>query len=149
MNRFLLQLGNRIRRASVVLLAGILLSCTVLAKDNGGRPHGRIAPPASISCDRNQLTSWTGKVSGYRRQEKTTWLEISTDERTFEHTTIEHAGAADALTHYLLWGEQFRQADWQVIESSPGKLINGMRATAWICSDGKTPPVIDWQPPGN
>jgi hypothetical protein len=24
-----------------------------------------------------------------------------------------------------------------------------VRATAWICDDGRTPPMIDWQPPAD
>lgn len=129
-----------------VLLVGIFLSCTTLAQDTGGRRGGRIAPPAVITCDRNQLTSWTGEVTGYRRDEKASWLEISTDENTVEETTIDHDGSTDTSAHYLLWGEPFTQADWTAIESAPGQLIEGMRATAWICLDGKTSPVIDWQP---
>ncbi len=136
----------KLRAVFTVLLAGMFLSCTTLARDNGGRRGGRLAPPSAISCDRNQLTSWTGEVSGYRREETFTWLQISTDEQTVEQTTVSHDDAADASARYLLWGEPFTQADWKAIETSPGKLINGMRATAWICSDGKTPPVIDWQP---
>jgi len=138
----------RISRPLITLLvAGVLLSCNSLAQDTAGR--GRIAPPPAISCDRNQLTSWTGKVSGYRRGDKVIWIEISTDEQTVEQATIEHDGWADAASRYLLWGDPFTHADWTAIESSPGKLMDGMRATVWICSDGMTPPVIDWQPDRN
>lgn len=130
----------------MALLAGIFLSCTTFAQDTGDRRMGRLAPPASISCDRNQLTSWTGEVSGYGRGKESSWLEISTDEDTVEHTSIEHEGSADSSTHYLLWGEPFSSSDWPAIETSPGKLVKGMRATAWICMDGKTSPVINWRP---
>lgn len=128
------------------LLAGTLLSCASFAQDTGGRRTARLAPPAGLSCDRDHLTSWTGEVSGYRRDEKTSWLEISTDEQTVEQATIEHDGSADASAYYLLWGVPFTQADWALIETTPGQLVEGMRATAWICLDGKTPPVISWQP---
>jgi len=130
----------------VALLAGLLLACNTLAQDSGARRGGRIAPPSVISCDHDQLTSWTGAVSGYRREENSTWIEISTDEQTVEQTAVPNDGSADAYAHYLLWGEPFKKSDWPAIETSPGKLISGMRATAWVCLDGKTPPVIDWQP---
>jgi len=146
MNLYQPKIFCRLRPVLTALFAVIFWSGTTLAQDTGGRRGGRLAPPAEISCDRNQLTSWTGEVSGYRRQEKSTWLEISTDEQTVEQTTIEHDGALDASAHYLLWSEPFTQADWPAIETAPGKLINAMRATAWICLDGRTPPVIDWQP---
>jgi hypothetical protein len=25
-------------------------------------------------------------------------------------------------------------------------LADGMRASAWVCADGVTPPLVDWQP---
>lgn len=137
---------HNLRPVLATLLAGIFLSCTIQAQNSGGRRMGRLAPSALISCDHNQLTSWTGIVTGYQRLEKTSWLEISTDADTVEHTTLEHDGSSDASSFYLLWGEPFKQTDWKAIEIAPGVLISGMRATAWICSDGNTPPVIDWQP---
>lgn len=134
------------RTVLVVLLTGVLIATSTLAQDGRSRAMGRIAPSPLLSCDHNQLTSWTGVTSGYHRLEKSTWLEISTDYDTVEQTTLEHDNALDASTFYLLWGKPFKQADWAAIEASHGVLINGMRATAWICSDGTTPPVIDWQP---
>ena len=64
-----------------------------------------------------------------------------------EATTLSHPGAEDASAHYLFNGQPFTAADWSAIESAPGVLREGMRATAWVCDDGVTPPVIDWQPP--
>ncbi len=104
-------------------------------------------PPATLVCDRNQLTSWTGEVTGYRRESDQTWIEIHTDEQTVESTTIEHPDKVDASEHYLLWAQPFTQEDWQTVEQLPGVLLPGMRATAWICNDGVTPALIDWQPP--
>jgi hypothetical protein len=149
MNLYQPKISCKLHPVLTAFFAVIIWSGTTLAQDPGGRRMGRIASPAVISCDRNQLTSWTGAVSGYRRQDKSTWLEISTDEQTVEQTTIEHDGAADASAHYLLRSEPFTQADWPAIETAPGKLIDGVRATAWICLDGRTPPVIDWQPQRN
>lgn len=111
-----------------------------------GRGGGRIAPPAAITCDPNHLTAWFGVVSGYRRDSKQTWLRISTDYDTVEQTTLDHAGAADASAHYLLWGAPFAAKDWPSIEQSPGRLIKDVRAVVWVCDDGKTAPVVDWQP---
>jgi hypothetical protein len=119
------------------------------AEPGAGRAGGRLRPPATLACDRNHLTSFTGEVSGYRREADQTWLEISTDEDTVEAITVAHAGQADASAHYLLQGNAFGAGDWARIEAAPGKLIADMRATAWVCDDGVTPPVIDWQPPGD
>lgn len=137
------------RGLPALLLGLVFLSCTTSAQDAGGRHIGRLAPPPAITCDRNQLTSWTGEVTGYRRMEDKTWLEISTDEDTVEQTTIDHAGQPDASARYLLWGETFLESNWFDIEQSPGKLIDGIRATAWICLDGATAAIVDWQPRQN
>ena len=110
------------------------------------RSQDRLRPPP-LACDRNHLTSWRGLVSGYRRGAHETWLQISTDDDTVESTTLVHADAADAAAFYRLDGRPFTAADWGAIDSAPGTLRAGMRATAWICEDGVTPPVIDWQPP--
>ncbi|MGA9573575.1 MAG: hypothetical protein WBS20_06475 [Lysobacterales bacterium] len=131
------------------MLAGFLLSCNDKAQDTGGQRTEQLAPPVGVSCDRKQLTSWSGEVTGYHRDEQTIWIEISTDEQTVKDVTIKHQGFADASAHYLLWGEPFRHSNWTALEATPGKLIEGMHATVWICSDGRTPAVIDWRPDRN
>jgi len=136
-----------VRPIGHVLMVAIFLSSNfAMARESAERHIGRISPPAIISCDRNQLTSWTGEVTAYRRETHTTLLEISTDEDTIEQVRIEHAGSVDASAHYLLWGEPFTHTNWAAIEKAPGKLINNMRVTAWICLDGQTSPVVDWKP---
>jgi len=110
------------------------------------RDGGRLAPLPAVTCDRNQLTSWFGVVSGYRRESASTWLQISTDYDTVEEVTLTHPHQPDAAGFYRLWGEPFQEHDWSAIEQTPGVLVAGMRATAWICEDGQTPPLIDWQP---
>jgi Tfp pilus assembly protein FimV len=107
---------------------------------------GRMRPPP-LACDANHLTVWPGRVTGYMRRKDSTWLRIATDDDTVESTTLRHPGEANAARHYRLNGAPFAAADFARIESKPGKLRAGMRARAWICDDGVTPPVIDWQPP--
>jgi hypothetical protein len=109
--------------------------------------EGRLRPPGALECDRNQLTSYSGHVSGYKPGAASTWIEISTDEDTVEAITVDHAGKPDASARYLLRGETFTAQDWTKIETAPGKLVADMRAVAWVCLDGKTAPLIDWQPP--
>ena len=128
------------------LAIGLLGCSSISAEEPAMRSAGRLRPPASLTCDLNHVTSWSGLVTGYRREDESTWLQISTDEDTVEETTITHAGQPDASAHYLLWQEPFTAKDWPKIEKEKGVLIEGMRAIAWICDDGKTAPVIDWQP---
>lgn len=113
------------------------------AAASGGRT-GRIMPPAANSCDPNQLTSYFGVVSGYKRGATSTWLKIDTDFDTVEEVTIPHAGARTAQARFLLRGQPFEAKDWAIIESKPGVLRKGTRATAWVCGDGTTPALIDW-----
>jgi hypothetical protein len=141
--------SQKLKTLPVILLTSMFLSCNSPAGDSGGQNAGRLAPPHALACDRNQLTSWTGKVTGYQRNEQSIWIEISTDENTVEETTIDHRGFQDASSHFLLWGAPFKGSDWTAIEATPGNLIDGMRATVWVCEDGKTPAVIDWRPDRN
>lgn len=137
--------GRALRPFFVGCLAFGLLGCTAAVPT--ARAGGRIRPPAAVTCERHHLTSWSGLVSGYRRESAETWLQISTDDGTVEATTIAHGDQPDASAHFLLWGETFSAKDFSNIESSPGVLEKGMRAVAWICDDGTTAPVVDWQPP--
>jgi hypothetical protein len=134
-----------------------LLGCTAMAAQESpttdastqaeaSAPAGRLRPSPSLACDRNNLTSYSGVVSGYRVDPDNTHFEISTDEDTVEALAVDHDGQADGRAHYLLWGAPFTAADFAQIEKSPGVLIDGIRVVAWVCEDGKTPPVIDWQP---
>ena len=66
-----------------------------------------------------------------------------------ESTTLAHPQADDARAYYRLNGQDFGAGDFAAIESAPGTLREGVRATAWVCLDGVTPPVIDWQPPAD
>ena len=98
---------------------------------------GRVMPPSQLTCPPNQLTSYFGKVTGYKRGKTSTWLRIATDYDTVEEVTAPHA-------RYLYQRAPFGKKDWSRIESKTGVLRPGTRATAWVCSDGKTPPVVDW-----
>ena len=106
----------------------------------------RLRPSPALACDRNHLTSYSGVVSGYRRDKDSTWIQINTDEDTVEPVTVAHDGNVDAAAHYQLWGAPFSAGDYGRIETSTGVLFDGMRAIAWVCDDGSTAPVIDWQP---
>jgi hypothetical protein len=109
---------------------------------------GRLRPPEAITCDRNHLTSWSGVVSGYRRENKQTWLQVNTDEDTVEQIMLDHHGEKDASAYYLIGQQKFTKKDWPKIERFKGMLITGTRAVVWVCDDGKTAPVVDWQPQG-
>jgi hypothetical protein len=113
---------------------------------SAGAPAQRMMPPQAVTCDRNQLTSYSGAVRAYQRQHGATRLSIHTDWDTDESVELYHAGSDDPSPQFLLSGRPFRSSDWQQIESAPGILIRGMRATAWVCTDGENPTLIDWQP---
>ena len=133
-----------------LLLACLLISGCGQAEEQNTRANAeRIAPLSAVSCDRNLLTSYFGVVSDYRRDANETWLKISTDYDTVEEVSIDHPGQQNAITQFRLWGEPFGESDWAIIETAPGKIIPGMRVTAWVCDDGRTPALIDWQPPNS
>jgi len=137
-------------RPGGTLLCACLLACSnTFAQHETQRGAGRLMPPSVISCDRNQLTSWTGEVSAYRREGGELMIEIETDYGTVESTKFNYDVKAGQAHNFLLWGETFETTDWPEVEQTPGVLKEGMRATAWICDDGKTAPVIDWRPPGD
>jgi rhodanese-related sulfurtransferase len=105
---------------------------------------GRLAPPAAVSCDRNQLTSYAGKVKSYKRQRGKTVLVIDTSADTTERVTLLHKGTDDPSRFYLIAGTPFTSRDWSRIERSKGQLHPNMSAVAWVCSNGTS--IIDWRP---
>ena len=125
-----------------ILLGLTLVILTTSALARGGR----LAPPAAVSCDRNQLTSWTGVVSGYERNRGSTQIQVDTDAETVEKITLEHPGSKDPSGQFLLLGEPFKKSDWKKIEIRRGMLNPGMRATVWLCEDDEFQAIIDWRP---
>jgi rhodanese-related sulfurtransferase len=105
---------------------------------------GRLAPPAAVSCDRNELTSHSGKIKSYKRQRGKTVLVMDTSADTTERLTIHHKGSDDPSRFYLIDGTAFTGRDWTRIEKKKGQLRPGMSAIAWVCTSGTT--YIDWRP---
>ena len=101
----------------------------------------RLSPPAAVTCPRDHLTSYTGRVVSYRRTADKLELTIKTDWDTIERVRL----APPRLEYLLVRGAPFTAADWTRIESSPDRARPELRATAWVCDD-RRPSVIDWQP---
>lgn len=142
----------------LIVLTATLAACASTAATEARTPDNqppegatpdtpRLAAPPSSACDRNQLTSWFGAVSGYRRERETVWLEVSTDYDTVEQINLGYGDQVAAPAQFQLRGQAFTESGWAMIESSPGVLKEGMRVVVWICEDGETPPLVDWQPP--
>lgn len=136
-----------------LLLALILAFALPVCAEQTRRPDStitvrgeRIMPPASLGCDRNQLSSWTGVVTEYQRITGSTRIVIHTDYETVERSTLLHEDSDDPSGSFMIFGQPFEFSDWLRIESAPGVLIEGMRATAWICEDPEVGMIIDWHP---
>jgi hypothetical protein len=106
------------------------------------QPRGRLRPPERVTCDRNQLTSYSGVVESYRPGRQATVLVIHTDAGTRETVRVAHADKSDGREHYLIDAAAWTAEAWKGIEPSPGTLVKGQRATAWVCADGRV--VVDW-----
>ena len=106
--------------------------------------QGRLRPPAFVTCDRNQLTSFTGRVVSLSRDADATRMVMDTDESTQETLTIRHPKGNPAAWFYRE-GQPFVQQDWDVLLPG-GRLRSDARATAWVCAT-ETNPKIDWALP--
>jgi hypothetical protein len=146
---------SQLRFASVIL--SLLLLCAAslpgtpalsLSKSTAPQEERgqRIRPPDSLSCSRNDLTSFTGRVLSYSRTNNRLSLRMRTDEETLERFTLRYGSRENPTKWFLLRAEPFKDEDWKLIESRRGRLLKGMRATVWVCTNSAKP-VIDWQPP--
>lgn len=106
--------------------------------------QGRLRPPGFVTCERNQLTSFTGEVVSLVRKADRTMLRMKTDEQTTERFTLRHPGQ-DASGWFYRAGVPFTQADWHALLPS-GRLHPAARATVWVCA-GEANPKVDWQAP--
>jgi len=107
-----------------------------------GSAQGRLRPPGFVTCDRNHLTSFTGRVVSLARDGDTTTLRMETDESTKERFILRHPGA-DATAWFTLGGIPFTAADWTALLPA-GRLRAGARATVWVCTD-ELNPRVDWE----
>jgi hypothetical protein len=114
--------------------------------DNQRTADQRIAPPSSLKCSRDHLTSFMGRVIAYQRTPTRIFIRVRTDEETTESFTLKFTRNGDPARLFLLRGEEFKPGDMKLIEVSTGRLRKPMRAIVWVCDDGSNP-VIDWRPP--
>ena len=108
---------------------------------------GRIRPPEGVTCPRNELTVYAGRVTSLLRQKGATSVTIATDSQTTERVTIRHPEAADPDAWLLFKGKPFTPADWNAI-APKSTLRDGVRANAWVCRDGRNA-IIDFTPPAS
>ena len=107
----------------------------------------RIGTPATLKCDRSDLTLYDGRVLAYRRRKGKTFLRVRTSFDTTEEVNIIHHGTDDPSKFYMINGEQFTREDWKRIEVRKGQLKRGMYANIWVCRDNPSiQPVVDWRP---
>ncbi|HEX8456151.1 MAG TPA: hypothetical protein VF656_02420 [Pyrinomonadaceae bacterium] len=131
-----------------LLLLGVCVAPTTGAARLSQQPRGgRLMPPPALQCDRNELTSYDGRIIAYRRRRGSTFLRIRTNFDTTEEVTIRHPGTDDPSKFYLLNGRPFTKSDWRRIERRNKILTKNMRANVWVCRDNPSvQPVVDWQP---
>jgi hypothetical protein len=105
----------------------------------------RQQPPAAFACSRNDVTNYTGVVVAYTRETGRTVIRLRTDWETSEQVTLPHPGTDDPSPFFRMAGVPFAPADWTRIESRPGRVRPSIRATAWVCADGRV--LVDWAVP--
>jgi hypothetical protein len=137
-------LGIRWNRIFVLSLTLVAISSAAATKKSGTAPQ-RLRPPGSLSCARDHLTSFQGRILVYKRGKNNISLRVRTDEGTTETFNLKWEAPDKAEKWFLLRGEEFKAADWKLIESAPGRLSAGTRIIVWVCDDGSKP-VLDWRP---
>ena len=127
----------------VAAICLLVLSSAASGQERRRVPEqSRQRAPEGFTCERNDLTVYTGVVSRYQRARGRTTLRIRTDWDTSEAVTVSHRGTDDPSASFRYQGKPFTTGDWARIEKSKGVLRPGLRAAAWVCADGKV--LIDW-----
>ena len=129
--------------AALILLAVLLAPVPPAAAQ---RRPGRLRPPEAVTCDRDQLTLYQGRVVVYERQASRLVVEIATDWDTREQVTLGPPPGRRLEDFMLLRGRPFEPSDWARIETQPGATDEVVRVAAWVCA-GDAPPLLDWLSP--
>jgi len=131
-----------------MLLPGLLLvtAVTLSAAQRGSAPGARLAPPAEITCERDRLTSYSGRVTAVRRGTDGDVVTIETDWGSVESFTVAAAGQPEPA--YLLGGKPMREEDWPAVLNGAGEPRSVLGVIAWVCGDLPEYTVIDWRPGG-
>ena len=141
---------NRLVFAFFLFAAFVASSLTTDAQQRRTAPpqrgdaRQRLAPPDLVTCERNDLTVYSGRITSYRRTPASIKLTIATDWETTERVAVRRMGGRSPQDFFLIEGRNFTAADWQRIERRPGVLRAGVRANVWVCADNRNP-VVDWQ----
>src|SRR5262245_15333135 len=114
-------------RLGKITLSLILTGATIISISSTVRPQARkaphpqnenqrtagqrIAPPSSLKCPRNNLTSYMGRVTAYQRNQTRIIIRVRTDEQTTENFTLKFTRNDDPTRLFLLRGEEFKQGD--------------------------------------
>ena len=133
------------RRTVLLLSLGFAALTVATVNATPDEPPQRPRPPASLKCTRDHLTAFQGRVLDYRRGRQDMSLRVRTDEETTESFSLKWNASEKPETWMLLRGEAFKTDDWKLVESGPGKLLEGTRIIVWVCDDGSKP-VFDWRP---
>jgi hypothetical protein len=134
-------------RIMLATLLFALVFSVVMAAPNQEPGGGRLMPPAALECDRNNLTSYDGRILAYGRGRGCTFIRIRKNYDSTEEVTIHHPGTNDPSKFYLINAEPFGKGDWRRIERTRGVLKRGMRANVWVCEGNPSiQPVVDWRP---
>jgi hypothetical protein len=128
-------------------LASLTLpACASQANRDQAGHQRRMAPPPSLACNRNQVTSFNGAVTEYKRDARSLVITIHTDWNTVETLSLRFSNPEEPLQNLMLNGRAFTKDDWPKIEKTTGALRDGMRAIAWVCINDDDLDVIDWRP---
>ena len=120
-----------------------MAACAHSDAQERARAPARVMPPSDLACDRNDLTSYNGRVIAYHRTADRLSITILTDWETQEVLQV----PMDTVRHsFVVRGRRLAKPDWAAIEQSATEAHAGLRVIAWVCLDERTPPVLDWRP---
>ena len=125
-------------------IATLLLAVVIIHTQNA--TPGAPTPPTAVTCPRDHLTVFRGRVVQWSRASGQSTMTIASDAGTTEIVVLKHPGTDDGSQFFLFDSQPFKPADWTRIELKPGSFRPGVHVAVWACDDGRQP-IIDWQAP--
>ncbi len=140
---------SKLKLTSLLLLTwatgAFSLEASSAMDDEKDMRRSRLMVPDFVSCERNNLTSFSGKPTKYNRENGELEITIATDFDTVETITVGYPSSTALMESFFIKGKAVDLKSWQEFEESVGILSGKISVTAWVCNLEGIAPVFVWK----
>ncbi len=127
------------------LIATAVFASTVSGVANAHGNEKRMRVPDYVSCDRNEVTSYMGKVKHYSRTDELLSITVDTDFGTVYKLELAGLSEQEVIDLFKLNGKPFKAQDFPLLEDNLGVVDKRTTVAIWECSTPGVKPIVSWK----